>query len=270
MTSSGDVGLVLGTEDATPLEFWVGIRPGQFLQLDDVVALERELPDGRSLKISGVVGQVRARHEGARFDGDVFLASEGLLPVDLVEAAQVQATRFEPEVFVPPHPGTPVRRATGTEREEALFFDSMRHRLPVGLSRAGEPVYANLEFVDGTRGAHVNISGISGVATKTTYATFLLYSLFGSGALGADALNTKALIFNVKGEDLLFLDHANRELGEEDAERYKLLGLASRPFDSVAFYAPPRRGDQHAGPDVATRTTGVNAYYWTLAEFCEG
>ena len=180
------VGRVLGTEDATPLEFWVGIDPdaGQYLQLDDVVALDRRLPDGRDVRISGIVSQVRARHEGSRFDGDVFLVSDGVLPAELSEAAQVQATRFEPEVFVPPHPGTRVRRATGAERDEALFFDRMRQRLPVGLSRAGEPVYANLEFLDGTRGAHVNISGISGVATKTTYATFLLHSLFHSGVLG--------------------------------------------------------------------------------------
>ena len=85
----------------------------------------------------------------------------------------------------------------------------MKSRLPIGLGRDGSPMYLNLEFLDGTRGAHVNISGISGVATKTTYATFLLYGLFHSGVLGAEARNTKALIFNVKGEDLLFLDHEN-------------------------------------------------------------
>jgi len=53
----------------------------------------------------------------------------------------------------------------------------------IGLTRTGEVVFANLEFMDGTRGAHVSISGISGVATKTSYATFLLYSLFHSQAL---------------------------------------------------------------------------------------
>ena len=81
--------------------------------------------------------------------------------------------------------------------------------MPAGLSRDDEPFFLEGEFLDGTRGAHVNISGVSGVATKTTYATFLLYSLFHSGVLGAAQANTKALIFNVKGEDLLFLDHHN-------------------------------------------------------------
>jgi DNA helicase HerA-like ATPase len=270
VTETDAVGRVLGTEDATPLEFWVGIDPrsSQFLQLDDVVALDRGLPDGRSVRISGVVSQVRARHEGSRFDGDVFLVSDGVLPADLAEAAHVQATRFEPEVFVPPHPGTPVRRASGVERDEALFFDRMRQRLPVGLSRAGEPVYANLEFLDGTRGAHVNISGISGVATKTTYATFLLHSLFSSGVLGGEAHNTRALIFNVKGEDLLFLDHENRQLDPAEQARYEALGLAGGAFKSVELWAPPRRGATTAVPDTGARLDGVGAFFWTLDEFC--
>jgi hypothetical protein len=262
------VGRVIGTEDATPLEFWVGLGEGQFLQLDDVVALERTPPGRGPVRIFGVVSQVRARHEGARFDSDVFLIADGLLPAEVCEAAQVMATRFEPEVFVPPLPGCPVRRAVGTERDTALYFDGMRQRLPAGLSRDDEPLYINLEFLDGTRGAHVNISGVSGVATKTTYATFLLYSLFTSGVLGADALNTKALIFNVKGEDLLFLDHPNASLDDEQRARYACLGLDPGPFPSVAVYAPPKRGARTAAPDVASRAQGVTSFFWTLAEFC--
>src|SRR3954471_10852814 len=91
------VGRVIGTDDATPLEFWVAVAPGQFLQLDDVVALERAgLPDREPVRMYGVVSQVRARHEGARFDSDVWLIEDGLLPAEVSEAALVQATRFEP------------------------------------------------------------------------------------------------------------------------------------------------------------------------------
>src|SRR5207344_2100156 len=120
-------------------------------------------------------------------------------------------------------PGRPVLRASGLDRDQALFFDSMQRRLPLGLSRDGLPVFANLDFLDGTRGAHVNVSGISGVATKTSYATFLLHALFTSGALGAEAGNTHALIFNVKGEDLLFLDQPNRRLTPADRAAYATL-----------------------------------------------
>ena len=262
------VGRVLGTDDATPLSFWVALGPDQYLQLDDVVALERLLPDGDTVRIYGLVTEVRARHEGARFDSDVFLIEDGILPAEVSQAAQILATRFEPEVFVPPLPGQLVYKAEGDERDMALYFDGMQKRLPAGLTRDDEPLYANLEFLDGSRGAHVNISGISGVATKTTYATFLLYSLFRSGVLGGEAINTKALIYNVKGEDLLFLDRDNSELEDEDRDRYQRLGLPPGAFDSVDFYASPRRDDPVAAPDVSTRQTGVTSYFWTLAEFC--
>jgi DNA helicase HerA-like ATPase len=262
------VGRVIGTEDATPLEFWVGVGEGAYLQLDDVVALERILPGGEVVKIYGMVSQVRARHEGARFDSDVFLISDGVLPAEVSESAQITATRFEPEVFVPPRPGEEVRKAQGEERDRALFFDRMSERLPIGLSRAGEPLVVNLEFLDGRRGAHVNISGISGVATKTTYATFLLHSLFTSGVLGTRAVNTKALIFNVKGEDLLFLDHPNSKLEEDQRARYHKLGLPAEAFGSVGIWAPPRIGSAAAVPDVSSRSRGVESFFWTLEEFC--
>jgi DNA helicase HerA-like ATPase len=262
------VGRVLGTEDATPLEFWVGVGPESYLQLDDVVALERQLPGGEQVRIYGVVSQVRARHEGARFDSDVFLIEDGVLPAEISEAAMVSATRFEPEVFVPPLPGGEVRKAGGELRNEALFFDTMKKKLPAGLSRDDERFFLNLEFLDGTRGAHVNISGISGVATKTTFATFLLYSLFHSGVLGAEATNTKALVFNVKGEDLLFLDHPNTQLDEAQVARYAALGLTPGPFESVSVFAPPARGDANARPDVASRQGGVSSFFWTIEDFC--
>ena len=267
-TEEQGVGRVLGTEDSTPLDFWVGLAEGHYLQLDDVVATERTPPGGEPVSIYGVVSQVRARYEGARFDSDVFLIEDGILPGEVTEAAQVTLTRVEPEVFIPPLPGATVRKAEGKERDKALYFDAMDKKLPAGLTRDDEPIYINLEFLDGTRGAHVNISGISGVATKTTYATFLLYSLFNSGALGKDAINTKALIFNVKGEDLLFLDHTNIQVSDEDRARYRKLGLEPGPFTSTGFFAPPRLGDRNAAPDVTTRTQGVTSFFWTIAEFC--
>lgn len=264
-------GLVLGIDDATPLEFWVAVADGHTLQLDDVVALSRILPDGQEVKIYGVVSQLRARQEGASFQSDVFLIEQGVLPAQTSEAALIQPTRFEPEILVPPLPGTPVRVAVDVERDIALSFDTVARdrKLPAGLSRNNEPVFLDFDFLDGTKGAHVNISGISGVATKTSYATFLLYSMFASGTLGAEAANTRALIFNVKGEDLLFLDHANTSLDSEQASRYKPLGLTPGPFRDVGVLAPPRRGDPNATPATGSRHLGVSPFFWTLADFCQ-
>ncbi len=263
------VGRVIGIDDATPLEFWVAVDPTQTLQLDDVVALDRVLPDGQLVQIFGLVTQVRARHEGARFQSDVFLISDGILPAEVSEAALVQPTRFEPEILLPPLPGAAVRRATDHERDVALSFDDVERRLPAGLSRSDEPVFLDLDFVDGTKGAHINISGISGVATKTSYATFLLYSMFTSGVLGAEAANTKALIFNVKGEDLLFLDHPNSAMEGDQVDRYRALGLEPAPFRDVGILAPPRKNDPNATPATGSRSIGVFPFFWTIAQFCQ-
>jgi DNA helicase HerA-like ATPase len=265
------VGRVLGTQDAMPLEFWVAVEEGQYLQLDDVVLVETPLPDGQTVRLYGVVDLVRARHEGAKFDSDVFLVERGVLPANTSQAAHVRVTRVEPEVFVPPLPGRPVLRAAGVDRDQALFFDAMERRFPIGLSRDGEPVYANLDFLDGSRGAHVNISGISGVATKTSYATFLLYSLFRSGALGGEAANSHAIVFNVKGEDLLFLDKPNVRLNARAREDYAKLGLPAGPFDSVQILAPVKPAGKERLPDTGSRTDGgVTAFFWTLREFAQG
>ena len=76
---------MLGTDDATPLSYWVAIAPDQYLQLDDVVVCDRQLPaHDEPVRLSGVVTQVRARHEGARFDSDVFLIEDGVLPAGAV------------------------------------------------------------------------------------------------------------------------------------------------------------------------------------------
>jgi DNA helicase HerA-like ATPase len=266
--TSEQVGMVIGTEDSTPLAFWVGVAPDAYLQLDDAVIVDTDVPGRGTVRIAGIVQDVRARHEGASFDTDVFLVDRGVLPVETAVAAQVVATRFEPEVFVPPMPGLPALRARGKDRDEALYFDQMERRVAAGLSRDGEAVFLDLDFLDGTRGAHVNISGVSGVATKTTYALFLLYALFHSPVLGGLRANTKAIVFNVKGEDLMWLDRPNARLTDLQRDDYDRLQLPAGPFESVGLWAPPRGGSgDQAVPQVESRSDGVTAYYWTVREF---
>src|SRR5207244_9677548 len=128
-----------------------GIEPDSYLQLDDAVIVDTEVPGRGSLRIAGIVQDVRAKHEGATFDTDVFLVDRGVLPVDTAVAAQVVATRFEPEIFVPPMPGLPAFRARGADRDQAMYFDQMTRRVPAGLARAGEPRFLGLDFLAGTR-----------------------------------------------------------------------------------------------------------------------
>jgi DNA helicase HerA-like ATPase len=260
-------GVVLGSEDAGPLDFWVGVHDRQLVQLDDLVVVECPAPGAGPVRFYGIVDVVRKRYEGAEFDTDAFRAAAGVLPVEVSYAAHVQTTRIDPETFMPPDPGTPVRVVRGTDFQKALHIDRMEKKIAIGLMRTSEPVCANLEFLDGTRGAHASISGVSGVAAKTSYATFLLYSLFHGPELGIEAANTKALIFNVKGEDLLWLDRPNTRLRDEDRQEYTRLGLPAGPFQSVGLFAPVRRAGAVPMPDTGTRQEGVLPYCWTVRDF---
>src|SRR5690606_15419618 len=121
------VGRVLGTADATPLSFWTAVNPGGWLQLDDVVVTHRALPDApEPVTIAGVVTAIRARHEGAQFDSDVFAIADGMLPAQVQETAEVTTTRVDPEGYVPASPGARVYRATAPALKAAPHFYRMK------------------------------------------------------------------------------------------------------------------------------------------------
>ena len=150
MDGGDRVGLVLGTPShpATPLGFTTFVDEGRYLQLDDIVHV-RAPSSGTAadfVEFFGIVDEVRAVQEGIRFDSDVALTEQGALPAGLVRTAHVSVTRVEPEILVPPVPGQVVWRARGSDRDRALFFDQMATRVPFGLSRSGEPIYAKSRF----------------------------------------------------------------------------------------------------------------------------
>lgn len=262
------IGYVLGTQEATPLEFWVAVLPNHVLRLDDVVEVQSQRPDGDGIvKFFGVVDYVRTLHEGTQFDTDTFLVKNGSLPVNVSYAAHIQVTRIEPEEYLPPQPGDAVQIAVDESLKCALHFDGMQKPISAGIMRSGSPAYLNFEFIDGTNGAHVNISGVSGVATKTSYALFLLHSIFNSAALGPYRANTKALIFNVKGEDLFFLDKANNKFSENNSAQYRKLGIPAEPFKDVHFCAAPRKTNHDVDPHLDQRADNISVYLWSIREF---
>ncbi len=261
------IGVVLGSREASPLEFWIGIQDG-LVRLDDVVWVEAD-HGSLAVRYYGMVDRVHKVLEGTQFDSDTFLAAGNLIPTNTAYVAHVTVTRLEPEEYLPPDPGSPVYLARQEALENALYYDRMKQKLPVGFMKSGEPAYVNLAFLDGRQGGHVNISGISGVAAKTSYALFLLHSLYTSGVL-EDAASAKTLIFNVKGQDLFYLDKPNRELAPEERARYRRLGLEPEPFSSVAFFAPPRlaQGQGHLVA-ASSRAEGVRPYHWSIVDFCQ-
>ncbi|HYR62807.1 MAG TPA: ATP-binding protein [Actinomycetota bacterium] len=264
------VGWVLGLEPATTTEFRVLIDEHNYLQLDDLVVVQTTVPKIGDVRTYGVVTEVASCYEGSRFESDTLrIAEEFTMDADTSRSATVQTMRVVPEIWVAPDPGQPAWRVSGEARDEALYADEMGRRLPVGFAKDGAPLWVDLDFFDGTKGAHVSISGVSGVATKTSFALAFLRLLTAHHRIvGPAAANLRALVFNVKGEDLLWLDKANARLTEEAREQWTTRGVPAEPFPSVSLWAPVRAGPELI-PDTESRIEGVTAFSWTPLEFIE-
>jgi DNA helicase HerA-like ATPase len=271
--SEEHVGRVLGSEHTRTAEFRVVLEEDQFLQLDDLVVVRTLVPKAGEVRTYGVVTEAEAIYEGAQYESDTHRIAElGIMPAQKVRTARVAVTRVDPEVWVSADPGETVDRATGEERARALYADQMERPLAVGLGRDGLPVHIDLDFFDGRKGGHMSIAGISGVATKTSFALFFLRVLTASPSIvGEAAANLRVLVFNVKGEDLLWLDKPNRLFAQAEgaAEGWASIGVEPAPFPSVRFWAPPRRGGGDLIPDTGGRLEGIDVFAWTPREFVD-
>ncbi len=123
-------------------------------------------------------------------------------------------------------------------RMDGYLKDGSNTGIPVGVYRAGATdsvIYLDADFLLGPEAAHLNISGMSGLATKTSAVEWLLSSLFAH--FPASKGSVAAVCFNVKGPDLCFLDQPGK-LEERDREMYEKMGVKPGPFENVTYFAP--------------------------------
>ena len=146
--------------------------------------------------------------------------------------------RMEPEEPIQPVPIGNVFLAEDVDVKKSLRMDSFeKSQLPVGLYVNGDnksPVYLDSNFLLGPEAAHLNVTGVSGLATKTSIIEFLLSSIFQK----YNGESVATVLFNVKGYDLLFLDQVAENLSDEEKEMYKKLGMKIEAFDNVQYFAP--------------------------------
>lgn len=111
-----------------------------------------------------------------------------------------------------------------------------------GVDSIRIPVEMDSRFLIGPEGAHLNISGISGLASKTSYAMFLLKALQDRALIDDNDGDTAFVLFNVKGKDLLAIDEKNEfkniEEQKETEQLYNEMGLKFSPFRQVKYFYP--------------------------------
>jgi len=146
--------------------------------------------------------------------------------------------KMEPEEPIQPVPIGNVHLASDRCVEKSLRMVKYRDsQLPVGLYINGDnksPVYLDSKFLLGPEAAHLNVTGVSGLATKTSIIEFLLASIMQKSK--NDKIAT--ILFNVKGYDLLFVDQPAENLTEDELDMYDKLGLEVKAFENVKYYAP--------------------------------
>ena len=163
-------------------------------------------------------------------------------------------------IYIPLQSNAKVMLATAEEINYALGLNDIRNPLVCGYIEMYEgtkdcekvtlPVNLNSKFIIGPEGAHLNISGISGLASKTSYAMFLLKAIQDSymkkDPKNEDEDSVAFVLFNVKGKDLLAIDQLNdfsdernpEKARKETLEKYEKLGLSAEPFKNVQYYYP--------------------------------
>lgn len=148
-------------------------------------------------------------------------------------------------IYTPVLDGAIVSLANADEVTEALGLKNIKNPLPCGIIEMYEgeekitiPVNFNSNFLIGPEGAHLNISGISGLASKTSYAMFLLKNIQERYLKVVKDESVAFVFLNVKGRDLLAIDIPTEDLPKGDMKMYEELGLENEPFSNVKYFYP--------------------------------
>lgn len=253
------IGKVLATEKSpsTMEEFFFWTNPELILNPFDVVKVGH-IHDSATY---GVVEEISHITDTASFIADYISSDFGDVTVtplthrigmNYVKARIIGNSK---NVYIPVLNGREVCLATRDEVSAALGLNHIRNPVPCGYlemyqgasenERVRLCVNVDANFLLGPEGAHLNISGISGLAAKTSYAMFLMKGIQDKylAAEVEDSDDSVAfVIFNVKGKDLLAIDEPNIFSGEEEKQEthqlYRDLGMSVSPFRNVHYYYP--------------------------------
>ena len=271
-TRSGPIGRVVTSEEAPATAhefyFWTAeSETARTLDIGHIVAAEAE--DATAI---AVLDDPRRYSDLQSFlddfyayDGDPSLEALSDRVEILVFRARVLATKHRDERRKSKRPVRtgPVYFATSPAIEFALGAEDFSGtRIPMLLHENGNeengspqrtPLYVDEDYLLGPEAGHLNITGMSGLSTKTSHALFTISSIFQKAA----DKKVAALMFNVKGADLLFLDKpvevdpeddpelaeryeraGQRGLPYEDRRMYASLGLEVKPFENLRIFAP--------------------------------
>jgi DNA helicase HerA-like ATPase len=252
-TERAPLGRVVATERKpnTPHEFHFWTALDSPVGIGTIVRVEGALPvNGQIPTIYGIVVEGFSYtdlqtpiHDMLGHDGTPGGASFGATQRAEIRLYTAAVLRQLPEEPLQPVPMGRVFLADNDDVAIALRMDGYLREgahtgIPIGVYRAGgtdAPIYLDADFLIGPEAAHLNITGVSGLATKTSAIEWILSSIFTH--FPAQKGSVAAVCFNVKGPDLCFLDQPGA-IDEADAALYEKCGVPVKPFENVQYFAP--------------------------------
>lgn len=274
------IGKILATEKnpSTMQEFYFWTKPDLILNPFDVVKvghIKESITYGVVEEISHITDTANFLSEYISNDfGDVDTTPITYrIGLNYVKARIVGNSK---NVYIPVHSGESVCLAEKDEVAYALGLSNIKSPVPCGYlemyqgadesDRVKLPVHMDSRFLIGPEGAHLNISGISGLAAKTSYAMFLLKAIQDKCLMSDDEDNDNDVafvIFNVKGKDLLAIDEPNPFENETEKQEtydlYNAMGMTTSPFKNVHYYYPfSKKGAWNTYLDADTVDYNVN------------
>lgn len=229
-------------------EFHFWLAPEVIVNPFDIVEAEQVAPEGGKSRTFGIVTTLEHSTDApshlSNFISNDFgqVSTEPNTVRQGTTVARVAVLSNDRDIYMPVMNDRPVRFADEAGIHAALGIDQVpeRYQVPAGLIRMSNGtqavVYLDSRYILGPEGAHVNISGISGLATKTSYAIFLIQSIL-QKVENRDRIGV--IILNVKHGDLLSIDQPPpRGLEPEQHELWEKLGLTPKPFQNVRYLLP--------------------------------
>lgn len=247
------LGRVVATERRpnTPHEFHFWTALDSPVGIGTIVKVTGRTPvNGQIPTVFGVVTEafgytdlVSPLHDVLGHDGSPASAMSAATERTEIRLYTAAVLRQIPEEPLQPVPMGEVFLADDADVSVALRMDTYcdgenRTGIPIGVYHAGgmeSPIMLDADFLLGPEAAHLNISGVSGLATKTSAVEWILQSLFAH--FPASKGSVAAVCFNVKGPDLCYLDLPG-DLSEQDRAIYDKLQVPARPFENVQYFAP--------------------------------
>lgn len=270
--------------ESTSEEFHFWVRNDRIAERSQVVRAHSQFPDGQEVNFYGTIDEVQRRSRRASvhesFDGtDGNADEEAPFAPEGVTYATVTILQADPNRLTPPLEQSRVYLGDADDAAFSYGFDEMNRPLTIGRLRNGGTQFAGTAQIDlayllGDNGGHLNVTGIPGVGTKSSFLLVVLKSLLHQARHGTGAqqrnrpLYVVPIIFNVKGEDLMFLNRRNREYDdnrEEHDEDWAALDADSKPFEDADFYAPTEPNSDAAAIDGCD----ARAYSWSFHDVLE-